>query len=354
MSLTRKDKEKLVLELYNQGKTYREITKVAHMCPRDIKRIVQKPENGNESGQTLSKAAQAYEMFQNGKSPMEVAVGLDLREPEVSQLYRESWNLKQLRDLNLIYLETRGNPTPFLTLYKLSKEAGYSAEHVVWLLGVANKGLSELEFTHHNYKSEAESLEAKKQNLAKIIQDYNNQISTLGNTFYDICLRCEQEEKKLADLREKRMKEEALVRQFEKNNGEYLRITKTVEEKVRATLTNRKKLLDVVASFMIESIQENPKHYSSLIPHDLSSTTDFAGPDFNPFYTDGLQWSQQPKQSKAYFTEDYVTMLAEDTNNLMEKLAKKLEDEILNDYPVNISQPSLPLFTHSDGLSGEM
>ena len=42
MVLTRQEKEKLVLDLYNQGKTYREIAKEARMCPRDIGVIVNK------------------------------------------------------------------------------------------------------------------------------------------------------------------------------------------------------------------------------------------------------------------------------------------------------------------------
>ena len=42
MVLTRQEKEKLVLDLYNQGKTYREIAKDARMCPRDIGVIVNK------------------------------------------------------------------------------------------------------------------------------------------------------------------------------------------------------------------------------------------------------------------------------------------------------------------------
>ena len=41
--LTRKGRERLVLELYyNQGKTYREISKVARISPRDIGIILNK------------------------------------------------------------------------------------------------------------------------------------------------------------------------------------------------------------------------------------------------------------------------------------------------------------------------
>jgi uncharacterized protein YdbL (DUF1318 family) len=42
-ALTRRTKEKLVLDLYsNQDKTYRQIAKEAKICPRDIKTIIDK------------------------------------------------------------------------------------------------------------------------------------------------------------------------------------------------------------------------------------------------------------------------------------------------------------------------
>ena len=40
--LTRQEKERLVLDLYNQGKTYREISKEARISPRDIGVILNK------------------------------------------------------------------------------------------------------------------------------------------------------------------------------------------------------------------------------------------------------------------------------------------------------------------------
>jgi transposase len=40
--LSRQEKERLVLDLYNQGKTYREISKEARISPRDIGVILNK------------------------------------------------------------------------------------------------------------------------------------------------------------------------------------------------------------------------------------------------------------------------------------------------------------------------
>jgi hypothetical protein len=64
MVLTREGKEKLVLDLYNEGKITREIAQIAHMPFRDIGFIIYKKEKEQESkeGQTRQSflSTQAY------------------------------------------------------------------------------------------------------------------------------------------------------------------------------------------------------------------------------------------------------------------------------------------------------
>src|ERR687889_2242189 len=102
--LTRQERERLVLDLYNQGKTYREIAKEARISPRDIgvilnKVIQEKTEGSKEEGikqqddnvkqnkqqeqqQHLSLSAQAYKLFSDRNTPLEVAITLNLEESE--------------------------------------------------------------------------------------------------------------------------------------------------------------------------------------------------------------------------------------------------------------------------------
>jgi transposase len=96
--LTRQERERLVIDLYNQGKTYREICKVARISLRDIgiilkKAVEEKTEgskeqgqdnNGNEKNQNqeqqrLSLSTQAYKLFSERNTPLEVAIALNLR-----------------------------------------------------------------------------------------------------------------------------------------------------------------------------------------------------------------------------------------------------------------------------------
>jgi hypothetical protein len=113
--LTRQEKERLVIELYNLGKTYREISKEARISPRDIGVILNKvmeekktqglkEQEGNSDSeknqeQRLSLSAQAYKLFSEGKTPIRVAIALNLRESGATKFCREYWKLKQLYNL---------------------------------------------------------------------------------------------------------------------------------------------------------------------------------------------------------------------------------------------------------------
>jgi transposase len=140
--LNRQEREKLVLDLYNQGKTIREIAKEVRMSFRDIGVILKKtfPEKAEglkeqqEELQQLSVSTQAYKLFSGRKTPLEVAVALNLRESEATKFYEEYWKLKQRHNLNIVYEELKGDIEPFVKLYRLSKAAGMSARHVINLL----------------------------------------------------------------------------------------------------------------------------------------------------------------------------------------------------------------------------
>src|ERR687898_963888 len=158
--MTRQEKERLVLELYNQGKTIREIAKEARMSFRDIgvilnKAVEEKTEGikqqndaeenkEQEQQQHLSLAAHTYKLFSDRKTPLEVAIALNLRESEATKFYKEYWKLKHLHNLNMLYEETKGDIEPFLKLYRLSKAAGMSARHVTNLLKIANTDLPDI------------------------------------------------------------------------------------------------------------------------------------------------------------------------------------------------------------------
>jgi DNA-binding CsgD family transcriptional regulator len=97
------EREKQVIELYNQGKNTRDIAKELRMSLRDISIILRRNQvshgivitkdngNGNNTNETNNnkspneKATKAYRLFSEGKKPFEVAIELGIREVQVNK-----------------------------------------------------------------------------------------------------------------------------------------------------------------------------------------------------------------------------------------------------------------------------
>jgi predicted DNA-binding protein YlxM (UPF0122 family) len=90
MILNREEKEKKVLDLYyNKGYTYRQIATELRMSPNQIRAIIKRHEEKNEAiankKKMLSLSSQAYKLFSEGKSNVQVAIKLDLPQEQITQ-----------------------------------------------------------------------------------------------------------------------------------------------------------------------------------------------------------------------------------------------------------------------------
>jgi hypothetical protein len=82
--------------------------------------IVMTKDNGNGNNNNKSpsqKPTQAYELYNKGKKPVEVAIELSLSEKEATRYYTEYWRLTHLYKLHSIYKELKGNLSPILKRY---------------------------------------------------------------------------------------------------------------------------------------------------------------------------------------------------------------------------------------------
>ena len=91
MRITQERKERIIDLYYNQGKTTREIAKIERMSIRDISAIIKEEEarrqKYKDQQQQEEVSSQAYEFFSKGKTPVEVAIALKVRAPEVTDMY---------------------------------------------------------------------------------------------------------------------------------------------------------------------------------------------------------------------------------------------------------------------------
>jgi hypothetical protein len=192
-TLTRQAKEMLVLDLYyNQDKTYRQIAKEAKICPRDIKAILDKKAEEVELNQSTSISSQAFSLFLQGRTPIQVAITLNLKEPEVHELYKQYWSLQQLHDLCQIYEKIKDSIGSFVELYRLIEAAGMDLNHVKKLLEVANGELPKVEQTYKNLLAEIMNLNQKRRGAESAILKLNGDYIYLRNTADHQRLECEK------------------------------------------------------------------------------------------------------------------------------------------------------------------
>lgn len=369
MILTRQEKKKLVLDIYNQGKTYREIAKEARMCPRDIGVIVNnavkeqelktEQENDNETQdmnkptekkldeQDLSLSTRAYKLFSKGKVPLEVAVALNLGEVEVTRYFKEYLKLKQLHGLYSAYEEIEGEIEPFLKLYELSKAEDMSTKQVVTLLEIANNDLPALEYRYNRLKKEADQIEYTNANSNRNLHNITSQIITSSQILDSYNVTCEQLRMKIDCLRNEKMGLQKMVRRFKRNNEEYLKIKKTVDQEVNRFLLEGKELLSLALYSLMEAMRRNPDKYSSIIYYSSASSTTSDG---DTFYKRSNAYRQQNQQYLSFnsFFNAYKITLLDDTEKLYKTLVREQINNIIANYTAkSASVPStatLPTF----------
>ena len=190
--MSRDEKERRVVDLYSQGKTYRQIAEEVRISPNDIHAILKKKEeekynnavtNNQKQRQELS--SKAYKLFSEKKSTVQVAITLNLGHPEVSKLYREYWKLKRLHRLYSAYIELGDEGLgDFLKLYRLMKEKGMSIEQVVNAVYAAIHKRPYIENLYEQVKEQVEKMQHTRQGLANDIEALKYKISVLDKTAF--------------------------------------------------------------------------------------------------------------------------------------------------------------------------
>src|SRR5215204_3678392 len=345
--LTRQERERLVIDLYyNQGKTYREISKQARISPRDTGVILNKvieEKREREEGvkqqdntcaeknqeqkyeQHPSLSTQAYRLFSERKTPLEVAIALNLRESEATKFYKEYWKLKRLHNLTLIYEETKGDIEPFLKLYRLSKAKGMGLKQVVNLLAIANNDLPAVEEKFKRLRNDMNMLQFQRRIDERNLYQLNNQIASTSRLLSSFRMSCIRERREIENLCNEKARIETLVTQFKNNNEEYLnKIKQAAYEEVKSVLTDSKLLLKFATLSVIESLRSNPELYNFIsYSTSVETTSTTYGSNYPSLMLSGRQQQQQS------FNDGYTALILEEAEKLYNDLTTELTNRAI-------------------------
>ena len=122
--LSRAEKFELVKRLLEEGKTYKEIAKLAHVSCTQIGLIRRELEGESENSEPNIRI-KAYEKFKNGDSPIDVAISLHRNNEETLRYWKEYLQLTGHHKLVKVRDELREDFEPFFQYIMRLKGEGF-------------------------------------------------------------------------------------------------------------------------------------------------------------------------------------------------------------------------------------
>jgi predicted transcriptional regulator len=266
--MSRDEKERRVVDLYSQGKTYRQIAEVVRISPNDIHAILKKKEEEknnssvtNYQKQRQELSSKVYKLFSEKKSTVQVAITLNLGHPEVSKLYREYWKLKRLHRLYSAYIELGDEGLgDFLKLYRLMKEKGMSIEQVVNAVYAAIHKLSYMESLYGQAKDQAENMQRTTQRLANDVATLERKSLLLDKIVFSSEQDCKRKEQQIQKLTAEKYRLESLIAYILNNDNEgYSKLKHIIKENVKAALSENRKLISISFVVLIQTLKDDPE-----------------------------------------------------------------------------------------------
>jgi transposase len=186
MTPNEKDKEKLVIDLLKKGYKTREISKMAHVSNTTVKKNRQKltaevkeeQEQSDQNKKQLSIPSQAFNLFQEGKSVVQVTTGLDLTTEQALKIHSDYLTLQNRQDVVSMLIENENKPTELLELLHYLRESHLSLKDV--------KEIDDIKKNIKNYKSEMDKLDLDTFHAKEFLKYYNQEIDKMKYKYYDL------------------------------------------------------------------------------------------------------------------------------------------------------------------------
>jgi transcriptional regulator len=259
--LSVKEKEKYVIELRKQDKTYKEIAHQLKISPREISKILKKATGEIEEKErkkiVLSKTAQALKLYKKGKSPIDVAIKLDLSTQEANSLYIDYLSLNNLHHFVERFKEfDKDSLQDLIDNCDFIKENGITKEEIVEAIKKRNE-LIKIKEEHLNISEELKDLKKQREFYIsdnKILKCKNCE---LNNEYTSLVSKNESANRMLQLKKNELNKKRALLDNIN-NSKDYTILKNKVEEQINDFLNNKKEIFKLAATTILDLIKADP------------------------------------------------------------------------------------------------
>ena len=287
MPVSEEEKRRIINLHFNQGKTIREVCRILGKSSHDITPVTREHRirlaknyalaNGHQDDvvrleqDRIIPNVKAYNLFEEGRSPLEVAVELNVLGPQVQQFYVEYLNMMRMYKLVTIYQETQDSMGYYLKLFRLGKEKGVTPEQIMKLVQMADS-IHMLEDKLQRLQSEISDISTRKSEGQEELNHLHNEIS---NTKEKLDVVKKTFNIKYGELKEACSQTQKLQNYVEqiKNGGYYEEIESIVRSEVKKNLLDNKKLLQNALFSILLALRNNPDRDFIVDRMELTSFT---------------------------------------------------------------------------------
>jgi hypothetical protein len=173
-----------------------------------------------------------------------------------------------------------------------------------------------MESLYGQVKDEVDKMQRTRQETENYLHTLNDEIASSKELLQSYHISCERKRQEAENLNNEISRLETLMSRFKSDDGEYLKIKKTVEEEVSKFLTDGKVLLQFAVASVFESLRNNPGKLDKLV--------------FNYTSASSVSISTPAQGSILSHIEDYRDMILEEAKGLYDSLLHHLTNSIMD------------------------
>jgi hypothetical protein len=281
-------KERLVVKLRKEGKSYRQIAEEARISPRDIKSILDKyrvndisnysdadiGEEDSDSDSLMSISSRAYKLFSEEMMiPLEVAIALNIEAPEVMKYYDEFLQLnnrgilvklfKELNDKQILWL--------WLQLCAVVRSKKMNISQVIECVSIYDEDLPMIKQLREDANNDLEVVQNQVFQCEKRVEYLDYQTEKLAEDVKFKQTECKKLDKIRMEIIGQTLRLRGFISEFRDNNLTYIKIEKFVEDTVDRILKEEAnmKLLEFALISVLRTLPRSDQYKYRYLLHKL-------------------------------------------------------------------------------------
>jgi len=241
------------------------------MSPGDISSIIKRhtgepqadPEKGKQQQEEQTIDTKVFKLLDEGKTPIQVAITLNLPSAEVTRLHTEYRKLIGLQELNQLHEEIGDDIFEFHRNYKFIKAHGYAPSQLI----EAAEHLDELPLLRSEREElmqENQNLEKRKENKPIQLEQFNENIAIAQQNLDSISADIQANAEELERLNRQKLQVQTALVNMNTSPG-YQEVVRTAEAAAGNILKQNQRVLGAALRAVFQALKEEPRNELQLL-----------------------------------------------------------------------------------------